>query len=226
MGITISGCERKSTTSTTAVSDTEATNAAQSTAVVQDNPATDSDDTTVSNIAQYETQTITDLYSQDYQEALADANVTMKNQASFCNNFVEFSPNQSLDTANFKFFFESPSQSQWYWLGQKDNQEGKKRRMFAAKRDFSDVICTTAISPDKVVNNYADAYTSAVESGKIVASSDILKVTMTFEGDNWKITMLKSDLTTTSATISALNSTSATSPQTTTNSISDTSISE
>jgi hypothetical protein len=206
LGATLTGCQKKTTTTTGVSSSDIPASAAMSTASAQANPAdaSSSGDLTSGLSSSYNTQDITNLYSQNYQEALTDANATLKNQASFCNTQIEFSPTQSVTTADIKFFFQSPAQAQWYWVGQKDNLEGKKRRFFAAKRDFDDVVCTTAITPDKVVTNFADAYSSAVSSSKISINADTVKISITFDGDNWKITQWKTDSTITSTTVSAL----------------------
>lgn len=143
----------------------------------------------------FDSDTIDDTFNQSYQEAYSDANSTLKGQAKFCNVMVEMSPTQNPATAKLNFFFTTDSQKDWYWLNQKDLLENIKKRMFAAKRDFSEISCVST-TVNSISVNYADALKEAVDSGGAsLNSTDIAKIKIYLEGTNWKIDGWKNDST-------------------------------
>lgn len=148
----------------------------------------------------FESQKITDLFDQAYQEAYSDANATLAGKAKFCNSLVEFTPAQSPDSAKISFFFTSEDQTDWYWVGQKDLLENKKIRLFGAKRDFTDMACTS-VTTDQLTANYADALKTVAESKKTTFTADEpSKIKIYIEGYTWKVEFWKSNSTITSQT--------------------------
>ncbi len=148
----------------------------------------------------FESQKVTDLFDQAYQEAYSDANATLAGKAKFCNSLAEFTPAQSPDSAKISFFFTSEDQNDWYWVGQKDLLENKKIRLFGAKRDFTDIACTS-VTTDQLTANYADALKTVAESKKTTfTTGEPSKIKIYIEGYTWKVEFWKTDSTITSQT--------------------------
>jgi hypothetical protein len=210
IAVVLSGCSwQKKSTATVSDTDQVSQAAAEATVVTTDSSETDTSltdslvDTSPSSDAfnlDFESQKITDLFDQAYQEAYSDANATLKGKAKFCNGLAEFTPAQSPDSAKLSFFFTSDDQTDWYWIGQKDLLENKKIRMFAAKRDFSDIACTS-VTTDQLTANYADALKTVVESSKTTfTEGEPSKIKIFIEGYTWKVEFWKTDSTITSQT--------------------------
>lgn len=210
IAVILSGCSwQKKSTATVSDTDQVSQAAAEATVAATDSGETDTSltDSLVSTSSSsdafnldFESQKITDLFDQAYQEAYSDANATLKGKAKFCNGLAEFTPTQSPDSAKLYFFFTSEDQTDWYWVGQKDLLENKKIRMFAAKRDFADIACTS-VTTDQLTANYADALKTVVSSSKTTfTEGEPSKIKIYIEGYTWKVEFWKSDSTITSQT--------------------------
>jgi hypothetical protein len=224
ISVILTGCSWQKKSSATVTDSSKVSDAAAEATVAATDKATDTSltdafvDTSSGDSTfnlDFESQKITSLFDQAYQEAYSDANATLKGKAKFCNSLAEFTPAQSPDSAKLYFFFTSDDQTDWYWIGQKDLLENKKIRLFAAKRDFTDIACTS-VTTDQLTANYADALKTVVDSKKATfAAGEPSKIKIYIEGYTWKVEFWKSDSTITSQT-APITATTATTDTTTT----------
>jgi hypothetical protein len=150
----------------------------------------------------YDDTAVGSAFTENYQEALADANGTLKNQAKFCNIIAEFAPSEKPSSAKLNFFFSADAQKDWYWLGQKDQLENQKKRMFAAKRDYKEITCSS-LTVDQLAVTYAKAYEAVIKSGKIsLSSSDVAKIKIYLDDKLWRVDIWKNDSTIVTQTVS------------------------
>jgi len=141
----------------------------------------------------FDSAKVTEAFDQAYQEAYADANATLKGKAKFCNILAEISPTEKVESAKLSFFFISDDQADWYWIGQKDQLQDRKVRLFAAKRDFTQISCSPATT-DQLNTNYADALKIAAASGKdSFSKNDLARIEVYLQNSNWKVDAWKTD---------------------------------
>lgn len=185
----LSGCSvQRKTASTTA------TATATGTSATDTNPAAGAQatETTGTDSVAIETQ-----YQTNFTTATTDANQILQNKSKFCSIMVKFSDTKVTAAGDQFFFFSSDELlTDYYWVVEFDGlNSNKKKRYFAARRDFKDEITCVTTQP-KTPPSYADAFTSYLAQYQIPDTTSNLQIAL--QGTTWDILARDATGTTTS----------------------------
>jgi hypothetical protein len=128
------------------------------------------------------------VYDANFKAASQNANSSLQNTAKFCTAIIEF-PVGQISKATESFFFDSTNSAlkDWYWVVQYNQLENKRLELFAAKRDFKDLVCTTF--EGGIPNlSFSEAYQSVQGSGALAAelTDSAVKTKIILSDKAWK----------------------------------------
>jgi hypothetical protein len=185
----LSGCsvQRKTT-------DTTATATATGTSSTDTNPAIGAQ---ASETAETDSAAIETQYQTNFTTATTDANQILQNKAKFCSVMVKFSDSKVTAAGDQFFFFSSDELlTDYYWVVEFDGlNSNKKKRYFAARRDFKDEITCVATQP-KTPPSYTNAFTSYLAQYTIPDTTANLQIAL--QDATWDILARDTTGTTTS----------------------------
>jgi len=134
-------------------------------------------------------------FKKNYQDALASANGSLKNQAKFCTVLIEFREPSQVHKADQSFFFYSDDEKlkDWYWIVQFDQLNKKMRRLFAARKDYSDEVQCSASSTEPV--SYTQSLTTFYASSTMQSLdlSQLAKFVFSYVDGSWKVSVLNKE---------------------------------
>lgn len=166
---------------------------------------------------QQEADAIETQYQKNFEAASADASSILQNKAKFCSVVIKLNSTGMSQYSDQYFFFASDELlTDYYWLVEFDGLNNfKKKRYFAARRDFKDEItCTSTTMTD--APNFYNAFSNYLTQYQIPNNTVILQ--MALKDKVWEVTARDSSGATTSSgqtKITTSTSTKTTSPSTT-----------
>ena len=127
-------------------------------------------------------------YDNNYKAASQNANGSLQNTAKFCAVVIEF-PVGQISKATQSFYFDSTNSAlkDWFWVVEFNQLENKRLELFAAKRDYKDLVCTTFENGTPTLS-FSEAYGSVQSSGALAAelTDSAVKTKIILSDKAWK----------------------------------------